>query len=131
MGLFLLSATIYGEEVFQSSISEMMVEEIESREYLGKFRISHYCLCEICNYPYTHTIAANGEELVVGYSIAVDKKIIPLSSMIEIDGYDGVRRAMDTGGAIKGNRIDVLVSDHKLAYELGVKKEVDVYLIKE
>lgn len=38
--------------------------------------------------------------------IAVDPSVIPLGSKVEIPGY-GVAIAGDTGGAIKGNRIDV------------------------
>ena len=38
--------------------------------------------------------------------IAVDPRVIPLGTMIEVPGY-GVAIAGDTGGAIKGNRIDI------------------------
>lgn len=61
-----------------------------------------------------------------GYSIiAVDPKRIPLGSIVEIN--DGVNKfkaiALDTGGSIKGNKIDLLVSvnDSNYAYSLGVK----------
>ncbi|GAA3326735.1 hypothetical protein GCM10020331_063860 [Ectobacillus funiculus] len=39
--------------------------------------------------------------------IAVDPKVIPLGSKVWVEGY-GEAIAGDTGGAIKGNRIDVL-----------------------
>lgn len=38
--------------------------------------------------------------------IAVDPRVIPLGTMVEIPGY-GVFRAADTGGAIVGNKIDI------------------------
>ncbi|SEK97134.1 cystine transport system substrate-binding protein [Carnobacterium iners] len=38
--------------------------------------------------------------------IAVDPRVIPLGTMLEIPGY-GVAIAGDTGGAIKGNKIDI------------------------
>ncbi|MEG0497808.1 MAG: 3D domain-containing protein [Carnobacterium sp.] len=38
--------------------------------------------------------------------IAVDPRVIPLGTMLEVPGY-GVAIAGDTGGAIKGNRIDI------------------------
>lgn len=38
--------------------------------------------------------------------IAVDPSVIPLGSIVEVEGY-GVALASDTGGAIKGNIIDV------------------------
>jgi len=49
--------------------------------------------------------------------IAVDPKIIPLYSIIEIEGL-GVFIALDTGGLIKGNRIDVLCQDIETAYKI-------------
>ena len=38
--------------------------------------------------------------------IAVDPRVIPLGSMVEIPGF-GIYIAGDTGGAIKGNIIDI------------------------
>ena len=40
--------------------------------------------------------------------IAVDPSVIPLGSKVWVEGY-GVAIAGDTGGAIKGNKIDVLM----------------------
>ncbi|PEW00751.1 enterotoxin [Bacillus cereus] len=42
--------------------------------------------------------------------IAVDPSVIPLGSKVWVEGY-GVAIAGDTGGAIKGNKIDVLMPD--------------------
>lgn len=53
-------------------------------------------------------------------TIAVDPKIIPLGSEVKIDGV--VYVAEDTGGAIKGKRIDVFVDNHEEAMERGVRK---------
>ncbi len=41
--------------------------------------------------------------------IAVDPNVIPLGSKVWVEGY-GYAIAGDTGGAIKGNKIDILVS---------------------
>lgn len=49
--------------------------------------------------------------------IAVDPKIIPLYSIVEIEGL-GCFLALDTGGAIKGNRIDILCQDVETAYKI-------------
>lgn len=49
--------------------------------------------------------------------IAVDPKIIPLYSIVEIEGL-GVFVALDTGGLIKGNKIDVLCQDVETAYKI-------------
>lgn len=53
-----------------------------------------------------------------GRTIAVDPDFIPYGSMIEIEGV-GVRIAEDCGGAIKGNRIDLLFETHQEALEFG------------
>jgi 3D (Asp-Asp-Asp) domain-containing protein len=52
--------------------------------------------------------------------IAVDPKVIPLGSFVEIifqteyhSIYSGVYKAVDTGSAIKGKRIDVFIGDFK------------------
>ena len=47
--------------------------------------------------------------------IAVDPKIIPLYSIVEIKDL-GIFIALDVGGLIKGNRIDILCSDVETAY---------------
>lgn len=88
---------------------------------LGTFKITHYC-CEkyphICNAgpPYK---TASGTTPHVG-GCAVDPKKIPLGSYIKINGV--VYHAEDTGGAIKGNRIDVVVGTHKEALQKGSYK---------
>ncbi|MBQ0138670.1 MAG: LysM peptidoglycan-binding domain-containing protein [Kurthia sp.] len=51
--------------------------------------------------------------------IAVDPSVIPLGSTVWVEGY-GTAVAGDTGGAIKGNRIDLLVADYDTAVKYGV-----------
>ena len=53
--------------------------------------------------------------------IAVDPKVIPLGTKVWVEGY-GTAIAADTGGAIKGNKIDVFMSTKKKAYAWGRKK---------
>lgn len=53
--------------------------------------------------------------------IAVDPKVIPLGSKVWVEGY-GYAIAADTGGAIKGNKIDILVSSKSAAKQWGRKK---------
>ncbi|MCM2532840.1 3D domain-containing protein [Neobacillus pocheonensis] len=52
--------------------------------------------------------------------IAVDPKVIPLGSKVYVEGV-GEAIAADTGGAIKGNRIDVFVPSEQNAINFGVK----------
>jgi uncharacterized protein YabE (DUF348 family) len=50
--------------------------------------------------------------------IAVDPNVIPLGSKVYVEGY-GYAIAGDTGGAIKGNKIDVFFADKSQAYKWG------------
>lgn len=74
-------------------------------------------------------ITASGERAVEGVTIAVDPQVIPLGSLVYIEGL-GYRVAQDTGSAIKGNRIDVFMDDVGEALAFGVKKNVRVYVIE-
>ncbi|WP_052344317.1 3D domain-containing protein [Bacillus ndiopicus] len=53
--------------------------------------------------------------------IAVDPRVIPLGTKVWVEGY-GEAIAGDTGGAIKGNKIDVFIPEYENAMEWGVKK---------
>ncbi|WP_088071856.1 3D domain-containing protein [Gottfriedia luciferensis] len=52
--------------------------------------------------------------------ISVDPKVIPLGSKVYVDGY-GYAIAGDTGGSLKGNKIDVFIPNQKNALKWGVK----------
>ena len=54
--------------------------------------------------------------------IAVDPSVIPLGTKVYVEGY-GEATAEDTGGAIKGHKIDVFIPDKKDAFNWGVKTE--------
>lgn len=53
--------------------------------------------------------------------VSVDPKVIPLGTKVWVEGY-GTAIAGDTGGSIKGNRIDVHVPTHAEASSYGMKK---------
>ncbi|MBP1916867.1 G5 and 3D domain-containing protein [Lederbergia galactosidilytica] len=59
--------------------------------------------------------------------VAVDPSVIPLGSKVWVEGY-GYAVAGDTGGAIKGNRIDLFVSSKDQAYRFG-RKNVKVRIL--
>ncbi|WP_339198629.1 3D domain-containing protein [Solibacillus sp. FSL R5-0449] len=60
--------------------------------------------------------------------IAVDPKVIPLGTKVWVEGY-GIAVAGDTGGSIKGNRIDVYVKTKKIALNWG-RKNVEIKVLK-
>lgn len=65
------------------------------------------------------SIWTNGMKLV-----AADTRMLPFGTMLSIPGYDGgaIVPVLDRGGAIKGNRLDVLYSTHSTALKWGVQK---------
>ena len=67
----------------------------------------------------------------VGYgAIAVDPRVIPLGSKLYVEGY-GYGFACDTGGAIKGNHIDLAFDSVRAANNHGKKRGVTVYILGE
>lgn len=62
-----------------------------------------------------------------GRTIAVDPRVIPLGSKVRMNGREYV--AEDTGGAIKGKRIDLFVGSHSETMKFG-KKLIEVYVEK-
>ncbi|EJQ41275.1 cell wall-binding protein [Bacillus mycoides] len=59
--------------------------------------------------------------------IAVDPSVIPLGSTVNVEGY-GIAIAADTGGAIKGHKIDVLMPDKASSSNWG-RKNVKVTIL--
>ncbi|MBW8351011.1 ubiquitin-like domain-containing protein [Bacillus sp. IITD106] len=59
--------------------------------------------------------------------IAVDPSVIALGTKVWVEGY-GYAVAGDTGGAIKGNRIDVFVASKEEAYRFG-RRQVKIRIL--
>lgn len=79
---------------------------------------------------YTHTgyRTATGAHTRRGI-VAVDPRVIPLGTKLYIEGY-GHGVAADTGGAIKGRRIDVFLESEVAARKWG-RRSVDVYILSK
>ncbi|WP_432357987.1 3D domain-containing protein [Sporosarcina sp. UB5] len=60
--------------------------------------------------------------------IAVDPDVIPLGTKVYVEGY-GYAIAGDTGGAIKGNKIDVFFPSKSDAYKWG-RKQVKIKILE-
>lgn len=73
-----------------------------------------------CPIQKTGPKTATGRSALKTDGVAVDPRVIPLGSRVEINGVSYI--ADDTGGAIKGNRIDVRVKDYKTAIKFGRRK---------
>ncbi|GLG00105.1 hypothetical protein Alches_01440 [Alicyclobacillus hesperidum subsp. aegles] len=73
-------------------------------------------------------ITATGTFAKTGRTVAVDPTVIPYGSLLYIEGV-GWRIAEDTGGAIRGRHIDVLMPSRRNALQFGVKQcKVTVYI---
>lgn len=91
---------------------------------LGIFHITYYCPCEQCCGKGATGTTASGTKATAGRTIATDPSVIPKGTQVVIEGH--TYTAEDTGGAIKGKRIDIFVDDHQEALRLGTK-DVEVF----
>lgn len=77
-------------------------------------------------YSYTGQNTASGTYPKYG-TVAVDPRVIPFGTRMFIEGY-GYATALDKGGSIKGNRIDVFLESQTEARRWGVRK-VKIYIL--
>lgn len=120
-------------QIAKANENEELSSKIENmkktnKRLVGNFKITHYCPCTTCN-GHWGSKTALGTTMTPYRTIAVDPRIIPLGSKVEINGNTYI--AEDTGGAIKGYRIDMCVSSHSEAYRRGVLNNIPVYIINE
>ncbi len=108
---------------------------IEKREKLDNilnfniFEISAYCgenYHHICNNGNART-TATGTVPTAGRTVAVDPNVIPYGSTVIIGGNEYI--AEDTGGAIKGNKIDIFFNTHAEALQWG-RRNMEVYIVR-
>ena len=106
---------------------------LDQAHVLEGVTITHYDVCSKCCGK-TDGITASGTHATPYSTVAVDPSAIPLGADVLVDYGDGAGlrryRAEDTGGAIKGSRIDVCVSSHAEALQLG-KRTATVYWMDE
>ena len=61
--------------------------------------------------------------------VAVDPKVVKIGTVVFVEGY-GLAVAADTGGAIKGNKIDVCMTDRSKAMQWG-RRKVKVHIFTD
>ncbi len=103
------------------------------------FEITAYCACQKCcgKSPGSpgYGVTASGVMVKEWHTIAVDRNVIPMGSWVYIPYFKnkpngGWFKAEDTGGAIKGNRIDVYYKSHQEALNFG-RQRLPVIISKE
>ena len=111
------------QDIDELKNNEAEIEPLEQIS-LGEFTITHYCACSRCCGK-SDGVTATGTQATAGRTIAVDPEVIPLGTEVIIDGQSYI--AEDTGGAIKGNKIDIFCESHEEAINRGrITREVFV-----
>lgn len=137
-----------GKEVSNNVIQELVVKEPVNKEVVkgtketqtlsrGGESINFKKKLSVKSTAYNHPLGsseaytASGMHVLRdpnGYStIAVDPSVIPLGTKLYVEGY-GYAIAADTGGAIKGNRVDLFFNTEAEASNWGVRN-LDVYIL--
>lgn len=108
--------------------SQKIQQPQTGKRLIGYFTVSHYTIDSCGKSPNdpAYGITASGTYATPGRTIATDKNVIPMGTKVIIDGHSYI--AEDTGGAIKGNKIDLCVSTIAEAYQKGVRYNVPVYI---
>ena len=109
-------------------VEKEVAEAIPETVSLGVCKLTAYCkenYPHICNNGNSSS-TATGTVPTVGRTVAVDPSVIPYGSEVIINGHTYI--AEDCGGAIKDNRIDILLETHQDALEFGVQY-AEVYVV--
>lgn len=128
-----------GPEVLLAAVEQPAEDysSIDPLELIGTFKATAYCPCVECCGVWSAEHPDRGDDYVQktrsgtipeeGRTIAADWSVLPEGSEVIICGHPYI--VEDTGGAIKGNRIDIYFESHEEALEYGVQ-DVDLYRTK-
>jgi 3D (Asp-Asp-Asp) domain-containing protein len=125
-------AEVKGRKTDEPALSALSLPFLARGRYAGEFTLTAYTAGPESTGKKLgdpdYGVTSSGEKVTEGITIAVDPKVIPIGSRVYIEGV-GYRVAQDVGGAIKGKRIDVYMSDVKEARKFGVKNGVRVEIV--
>lgn len=132
--------TSWGPDVIKREEGVLEASDGTLIEYEGVMQLeaTAYCACYKCcgKWPGNkwYGITATGTRAKVG-TIAVDPRVIPLGTKVYVEGLFGAENygyatAEDTGGAIKGNIIDLYFNTHRETINWG-RQQVNVYILKD
>ena len=75
-------------------------------------------------YDVSKTIYYNGMRI-----IATDLSVLPMYSIVKLEGFSEKFIVLDTGGAIKGNKVDVLFKSQSEAIKFG-RRDIKLEVIR-
>lgn len=105
----------------------IIVKPAVEKECIGVFEVTAYCPCGQCCGAWADGIVYTGGYATEGQTIAVDPDVIPLGSVVEINGRQYI--AEDIGAGINGKEIDLFFCSHEDAWNWG-RQMHEVYLVK-
>lgn len=142
----LISKNLEEEIIYQQPVEEII--EVGTKKHLvtsrGGFRYSSELVLTATAYDLSfestgknpgdlyYGITASGTKAQPG-TVAVDPRVIPLGTKLYVASIDGspdygFATAEDTGGAIKGNKIDLFMENSKDCFDFG-RRSVKVYIL--
>lgn len=132
--------TSWGPDVKEKEAGVLEASDGTLIQYTDVYQLeaTAYCACHSCcgKWPGNkwYGITATGTRAKVG-TIAVDPNVIPLGTKVYIEGLYGAKNygyavAEDTGGAIKGQIIDLYFNTHKETVNWG-RQQVKVYILSD
>ena len=115
------------KEIGRKTVSEPVTEVIAEGTAVSYNGVKYSRVIRVVATGYTHT----GNRTATGTwphrgTMAVDRRVVAMGSYGFVPGYGSVH-AEDTGGAIKGNRIDLFFNSRGEAVRWG-RRTVDLYI---
>lgn len=111
------------DKIFYVNKNYISFTKLPVNRYLGKYRITYYCSCRKCTST-GNGITKSGTLVTEGRTASCNS--LPIGTRVIIDGNEYV---IEDTGSMKNNIIDIYVSSHQKALELGTHYS-DVYVRK-
>jgi 3D (Asp-Asp-Asp) domain-containing protein len=114
-----------GEKLHPGDQVVLPVQTTVPRETREASRGEEHCLVMEATAYCMGMTTKSGEAVAPGLA-AVDPSVIPMGSNLYVEGY-GFVKAADSGGAIKGNKIDLFMESESDCLAFG-RREVKVWI---